>query len=339
MDRFYKAFDAKAKGEGNEVDWFFTDYPGFDCYKDLHILSSEGQSIESFALSYIEANQRQYEAVITHFTELCTPFYKKLKVLTGAYIIAVDHNPRPLEGFSFKKRLKNKLKGFLYSRYVDLFVGVSPYCIDNLVKEYGYFIKKKSVVIYNGLETEKYVKKAEFGGHQKFIIACHLRKEKGVQDIISAFGLLDRSLLGHVELDIYGEGPYESTLKTMVSKYHLEDSVSFKGSVDNLHELYHRYDYLLHASHGETFCFTVVEALLSNLPVVTTHKAGNILNLIKDSENGFLFDIGDVECLVRILEGILKGENAIAVNVNEHIETSFHLNKMVEEHFKLLTCI
>jgi glycosyltransferase involved in cell wall biosynthesis len=34
------------------------------------------------------------------------------------------------------------------------------------------------------------------------------------------------------------------------------------------------YDYLIHPSHGETFGYTVLESLLSNLPVVTTANQG-----------------------------------------------------------------
>lgn len=337
MDRFFKAFDTKAKVAGFEVDWFFTGYSGFSFYKDLTIISSEGQALERFVISYIQEHQKPYEVVITHFMELCTPFYKELKSLTKAYVVAVDHNPRPLEGFPLKKRLKNKLKGFVYGRYIDQFVGVSQYTVDCIIKDYGGQLRKKTKVIYNGIDTEAFKKRSE-SNMGKFIVASHLRPSKGVQDLLYALAQLETSLKDNMQVDIYGEGPLEAELKQQARELGLEKTVQFYGSSSKLNELFCNYSYMIQPTYMECFSLSLLESLSANVPVITTHVGGN-LELVKHGKNGFVFQAGDVNALLAILEGILKGESAIAVNVNEHIETSFHLNKMVEEHFKLLTCI
>lgn len=123
MDRFWVAYDAKAKSLGYEVDWYFSDYETFDFFSGLTIYSDKNQSVESFFIDKINQEDLKYDILVTHFVALCTSFFKKAKKSGIQYAIAVDHNPRPLQGFPFSKVVKNKIKGVLYSRYIDQFIG------------------------------------------------------------------------------------------------------------------------------------------------------------------------------------------------------------------------
>ena len=105
MDYFFWQFDAKCKQNNIEVDWFFPNCPDHGKYSKLTIFYSNTATIESFFLKYCSQNNKEYESVITHFIELCTPFFKKVKQFYNTKIIAVDHNPRPLNGYSFDKKI------------------------------------------------------------------------------------------------------------------------------------------------------------------------------------------------------------------------------------------
>ena len=111
MDRFYVAYDKKAKALGYEIDWYFLDYEPFDFYSGLSIFSANNQNMESFFLDKVNQEHFKYDILVTHFLSLCTSFFKKAKAAGIQQTIVVDHNPRPLEGFSFSKILKNKIKG------------------------------------------------------------------------------------------------------------------------------------------------------------------------------------------------------------------------------------
>lgn len=341
MDHFYKNVDAALKEEDIQVDWFFLDIIYFDFYKGLNLYSASGVDIEHFFLDHIKKTTRDYNIIVTHFIALCTSFYKKASQLTRAKIIAVDHNPRPLQGFSLKKKIKNRIKGLLYHQYIDRFIAVSAYSKYNLEKDFGKQIANKITIIHNGILTTVYKKKKKFHlPANKFIIACHLREEKGVQDIIKALSKLPKETIAETTYDIYGEGPYEDTLHGLVAKFKLENYINFKGSVSNLYDVYHKYDYLVHASHGETFCFTVIESLLSNLPVITTNKAGNILEVVKEGENGFLFNTGDVSTLSKTIQQVITGKLQIELsNFHQEIEKSFSLELMVKNHKNEIICI
>jgi len=124
----------------------------------------------------------------------------------------------------------------------------------------------------------------------------------------------------------------------MIVDYNLENHFNFKGSVSNLHEIYKDYDYLIHPSHGETFCYSVVESLMSNLPVITTKNQGNVLGFIVDGFNGFLFEENNSNQLKNILNEILSNKKIInQMSQNNSEINDLTLENMVENHFKLLS--
>ena len=337
MDYFFWHFDAKCKQNNVEVNWFFPNRSEHGEYGNLTIFDSNNQNAESFFLDFCFKNNPSYTHVITHFVELCTPFFYKIKRFSNAKIIAVDHNPRPISGYSVKKKIEKRLKGILFSRYIDLFVGVSIYSKNEVIKEFGKQIKKKSIVIFNGLKIEKFKKKTNFVFTNKFIVASHLRKDKGIQDLIFAVNNLDEQYKKNLIIDVYGNGYYEDELKLMVTNFSLSNIFNFKGSVSNLNEIYCDYDFLVHPSHGETYCFSVIESLVSGLPVITTKNEGNVLGLIEENKNGFLFEVGKNDELTLILKKIILKEyylNDFSAN-NEKIE-DLSLENMVENHFKTI---
>ncbi|TBX69245.1 glycosyltransferase [Flavobacterium silvisoli] len=337
MDYFFWLFDQKCKANNIAVHWFFPNYSEHGGYHDMTIFSSEYQNVEVFFYAHCQRQQTQYTHIITHFVELCVPVFKKIKKTTSAQIIQVDHNPRPNNGFAAKKNIKRKIKGLLYSQYIDLFVGVSDYCKNQLVLEYGSSIKRKTIVIFNGLEIDKFKKKSNFEFKGKFIVASHLREQKGIQDLISAVHQLVKEAPYEFVIDLYGSGDYQEVLQKMVVDFSLQNYFVFKGSVDNLHVLYHQYDYLIHPSHGETFCYSVLESLLSDLPVITTKNQGNVLGMVVENENGFLFEREDIAALQSILVNILTGKKRIQKRstVNDRL-SQFSLDAMVANYYKLI---
>jgi glycosyltransferase involved in cell wall biosynthesis len=338
MDYFFWEFDKKCKEHNIHVDWFFPNNSDHGSYSDLTIYSSGIENVENYFLSFCNQNRKQYSHIITHFVELCTPFFYKIKKISQAKIIAIDHNPRPLKGYTFKKKINKMLKGILFSGYIDVFVSVSDFTKKELVKDFGNLIKNKIRVIPNGLDFSKFKQKTNFSSNKKFIVVSHLRKEKGIQDLIVAAKEIDENKKNDISIDIYGKGYYQEELNKMIEDFSLQNIFNFKGSVSNLNEIYCNYDYLIHPSHGETFCYVVLESLISGLPVITTKKEGNVLGLIEESKNGFLFEATKIDQLTKILKNILNQnyilENNSNINDNLH---SFSLTQMVDNYLGLVS--
>ncbi|WP_054852814.1 glycosyltransferase family 4 protein [Olleya sp. ITB9] len=336
MDYFFWAFNRSCQDNNIRVDWFFPNTATHGQYNEFHIIESNSSSLQAHFIKHVKTTQTTYTHVITHFVELCTSFHAEVKQLLRTKVIAVDHNPRPLGGYTLVKQLKKRIKGYLYAKHIDQFIGVSDYTSDAIIKDFGSFLKPKIKTVYNGLKEGNYEKKCDYNFRFKFLTTSHLREEKGIQDILVAISNMPEFLSGKIKLDIYGSGPYEKTLKEMVKLHSLEKNVFFKGSVENLNEIYKNYDYLIHPSRGETFCFSVLEAVICNLPVITTTKNGNILGLITNEYNGFIYKEKIVSELSKILTEVLQGEKEIKDINNYEISKKYSLDQMVSSYIKLM---
>ncbi len=337
MDTFFWEFDKKCK-EGNiQVDWFFPNKETHGAYKSMTIKYDISKSIESFFLEQLEQKENDYTHIITHFLELCTPFYYKVKQLSNAKIIGVDHNPRPLEGYPFEKRFKKRIKGLLFSRYIDVFIGVSEYTINELLKDFGKQIRPKTQVIYNGINMVEIETRINRSFEKPtFMVASHLRLSKGIQDLIQAVALLPETIKNELKIDVFGDGPYKVQLLSLVKELKLENCFDFKGSSAKLKSLYCNYNYLLHPSHEETFCYSVIESLAANVIPITTEEGGNVLGIIENGKNGFLFKAEDISQLSHLIEQIWKGEISIETQTRKFIEDCFTIDKMVDNYITLL---
>jgi glycosyltransferase involved in cell wall biosynthesis len=336
MDYFFWLFDTECKKKNISVDWFFPNQSNHGEYSKLTILHSDNHNIENYFLDCLKVNKKEYSYIITHFIELCTPFFYKISKLTFAKIIAIDHNPRPLNGYVLKKKIEKKVKGILFSRYIDLFIGVSNYTVNQIIKDFGSHLKMKTNTIYNGVfigdihirTKRKYFKPT-------FLVVSHLRESKGVQDLIAAVHLLPPTIKNELKIDIYGDGPYKNELVENIKHLHLENCFCFMGNKPNLKELYSNYDYMLQPTHMECFSLSILESLAANVPVITTNVGGNE-EVIDNGVNGFIFDVKNTLELKGILENIYLGNLNINTNTRILIENYFSLMKMVNEHIQLI---
>jgi len=320
-----------------QVDWFFPNYSSHGFYSNLTIKNSNYQSVENFFLETCKKQKNKYSHIVTHFVELCTPFFYNIKKLSDAKIIVIDHNPRPLNGYPLKKKVGKKIKGVLFSRYIDLFVGVSNYTAREILKDFGNHLKEKTVTIYNGvLINDIKVRDNRNGIKPSFLVASHLRESKGIQDLIDAVTGLPDSIKREIKIDIYGEGPYKEFLSKKMNANHVANNFRFMGSQPNLNELFFQYDYLLQPTHMECFSLSILESLAANVPVITTNVGGNE-EVVSDGKNGFIYPAKSIDALRELIKTIFLGENKIIINTRELINRDFSLEKMVDNYLGLIT--
>lgn len=335
MDYFYWLFDCNVKNLGYQIDWFFPNLENHGEYSALNIYSSENSSVESKFLE--EIKNKKYEVIFCHFLELCTPFFKRVKKqLPNCKIIVVDHNPRPLNGYSLKKRLEKRINGFLFAKFIDLFIGVSEYTIKEIKKDFGDSVKSKLLVIYNGILIENIkIREQRNFIKPKFLTACHLRYSKGIQDLILAVSLLSDIVKSHLIIDIFGDGDYKNELLKLIHSYKLDSNFNFKGNSAELGTVFANYDYMIHPTHMECFSLGILESLAANVPVITTPVGGN-LEVVRNNENGFVFEAESHIALKIIIEDLILGKISIQKNVSSEIRNQYTLDSMVNNYLSLL---
>ena len=109
-------------------------------------------------------------------------------------------------------------------------------------------------------------------------------------------------LVGTGGLDIHN---CEEELKAYVVSHGMEDSVSFPGSVDNVHEYLQASDIFAFPTENDAFPSAVVEAMACRLPVVAT-PVGAIGEIVQDGRTGLLVAAGEASGLFRALDHLLK---------------------------------
>ena len=215
-------------------------------------------------------------------------------------------------------------------------MGVSDYTGAEIIRDFGFFVKKKTMTIYNGVVLENILERTNRSMlHPRFLTASHLRESKGIQDLIAAVALLPAEIQKIIKIDLYGEGPYKSVLVEKMKQHDVVSCFTFMGSSPNLKALFSHYDYMLQPTHMECFSLSILESLAANVPVITTNVGGNEEVLV-DGENGYIFQAKDVVALKDILEAIYLGHQRIETNTRTLVEDSFSLHSMVAHHLALV---
>jgi colanic acid/amylovoran biosynthesis glycosyltransferase len=131
--------------------------------------------------------------------------------------------------------------------------------------------------------------------------------KKGVDDILRVFAQV-AAQRPQVRLRIVGDGHLRPTLEHLAASLGIAEQVTFVGFVphERLHEELGAAHVFCHPSvttptgDKEGIPGTVVEAMASGLPVVTTRHAG-IPEMVRDGEDGFVVAERDEAALVRSL--------------------------------------
>ncbi|NTV23538.1 MAG: glycosyltransferase family 4 protein [Nanoarchaeota archaeon] len=125
-------------------------------------------------------------------------------------------------------------------------------------------------VIYNGVDTEEFVPRKKRSKEFTLLTVSRLIPRKRIDEIIRAMpGLKTKS-----KLVIAGEGPEEPRLRALAAEQNVK--VEFNGFVRHelLPEMYQDADVFVLPSINEGMSNTVLEAMASGLPIITTDTGG-----------------------------------------------------------------
>lgn len=186
--------------------------------------------------------------------------------------------------------LKKQIRIFLYSRYIlkryYALIGVSEHSVLPVLYE------KNVMVTYNGVDLKKFMpaekktrnalrRKANFAREDVVIVLVgSLNKNKGQMKAIRIM----ENLPDKFKLVLAGTGPDTARVRKAVYSSGLEKRVRVTGQVEDIRSIYATADMLLLLSQDEGLPLTILEAMASGLPIITT-RAGAVPEVLTENQN------------------------------------------------------
>lgn len=159
------------------------------------------------------------------------------------------------------------------------------------------------VPIPASVDERRFHPRAADGQDYDLVTVSQLIPRKRLDDFVRAVARL-RQTRPRLRAAIVGRGPVEADLRTLAERLGVGDAIDFLGFRGDVEELYARSRVFVLTSRSEGLSIAIAEAMASGLPVVVT-DVGEVRDLVRDSENGHLFAVGDVDALVRLAAGLL----------------------------------
>ncbi len=129
-------------------------------------------------------------------------------------------------------------------------------------------------------------------------------RRKGALDLLDAFARLAPGR--PARLVVSGIGPDSDAVAERVAALGIGGRVTLRGPAgyDDVPGVYREGDVFVSPTYAEGFSNTILEAMASGLPVVSTRSVG-VVDCLRDGDNGLLVDPGDVPALAGALARVL----------------------------------
>lgn len=187
----------------------------------------------------------------------------------------------------------------LLRKHADCLISISKYVKKNTMPG------KRNVILYNGLNLDKYVIDKRDLFCRETINLLHygqITEEKGVMDSIKAVEEIVRRGHTNVTLNIVGaKSKYCMELMKYVKAQHLNDYITFWGHQGDMKGFLEGADIVLSCALTQAFGRITAEGMLGECLVIGA-KAGATPELIKDGITGYLYSAGNaIELAEKIL--------------------------------------
>lgn len=265
--------------------------------------------------SYIRKEEKDYDMIVVENMPQYGPMIKK--VSNSKLVLHLHNDYLNIDSFKNKEN---------YSSY-DKILCVSDFISDR-VRAVGNTNDNKVFTLYNGIDLERFYNNSKsnddiFAKYKieknKFniIYSGRVCPEKGVENLIDAFNMMNDSTLQLIILGGYNYGTSkDNDFITNLKKKSLEKNVVFTGYVnyDDINYLYAIADLGVIPSIVNEACpLTAIEMMASGIPVICTNSGG-------------LPELIDDKC------GIIVDRTNLTQNLNQAIKKVYDNKELLENY-------
>lgn len=228
------------------------------------------------------------------------------------------------------------------ARVTDALVAVSPEVRDELVAA-GIAPREKFSVIRLGIPLEERLGDATadldyrrlYGISESAFVVGWVGRMTDVKDTDAVLEIVraarDRGL--EAVLVMVGDGPDRVRLEQLAHDIGIARSTFFVGYQPEVAGYYRLFDAFLLPSVNEGTPVSAIEALASGTPVVAT-RVGGVPDVVRDGEDGFLFEPGDTDGAAERLALLASDatlRSALGASGRERVLRRYSVSRLVED--------
>ncbi len=250
-----------------------------------------------------------------------------IKTIIGEEIGTPQHSKKAQLIFSFVYKFANYVVGNSQA-VLEVVHQLDKVPQEKLVKIDNPIIFKNLDLYKTDIQTDKVF---------RMLMVSRLEPVKNIDGVLNVVKKLVQNNY-HVKLTIAGTGSLERELKQKVTALQMDKFVEFVGFITDPYPYLQNADLYILNSFTEGFSNSLVEAMYSKTPVLST-AVGAAPEIIEDCENGFLVASNDEQALFEKLKNIfaLNNEERKQIGENGHhtITTNFSLEKHIGALMKI----
>jgi glycosyltransferase involved in cell wall biosynthesis len=133
-------------------------------------------------------------------------------------------------------------------------------------------------------------------------------------------------------LVIIGDGPLKNKLVSYAEQKKIDSKIRFLGNVTNAKQYFSLFDLYVLTSLYEGLPYTVLEAMIAEVPVITFDILG-VNELIINGQTGITVAPNDIDGLAEAITRILNSTNLckkLTTGAYEHVSEEYNIEKMVK---------
>lgn len=275
----------------------------------MNIFPSKGKIARLFTIPFVEL--KRYKKVYNEIKNTDYDFILSFCCTTN-FIVSIISKVQKNKNIIISERNDpnkySKLISFLINKLYKW-----PKCIicQNItVKEFflNCGFKNKLVVLPNPVNFDDIPANRPALINKEIVTVGRLVPQKNQSLLIDAFNEIKNDFPEYI-LKIYGIGPLEYRLKSQIATNNLENRVFLMGTQKKIMHYINKGTVFVLPSNFEGFPNVLIEAMGTGLPVISSDfQTGVAKELIKDENNGYIFEVGNKNELVDCLRKMLKRE-------------------------------
>tara|TARA_R110002020_G_scaffold471832_1_gene699273 strand:- start:14588 stop:15697 length:1110 start_codon:yes stop_codon:yes gene_type:complete len=261
-------------------------------------------------LKYLNKNRPE---VLISYMPIANALAGYAKLLSSHRFIAIgtEHNPKSLTLHPSKKMIRNLMRPLIMQGYrsLDGIIAVSAGIQGLLVEKIGRGLATTTIANPISIEdiktlsgvVDQSISPSVFDDKKLIVAVGRLVDEKCFDLLIEAIELTRREV--DIQCIILGEGILRKGLEAEISKRHLDNVVQMPGHTTNPWYWMKKADVFVLSSKHEGFGLVLAEALVLDIPIVSTDCEYGPKEILRDGTYGWLVPVSDVE---KLSKAILK---------------------------------